>query len=615
MSGKTSLTQDDQFPLPFFLCVVAGHAAMLILNSFTLWNPVGFVSDGKLPWSAVSALSWSCFLSNVLGFFLFAFARPSWRAALTRTLPAKACALLGAGFVLLLLVRYAGLSFTPLAIVAGVLVGVGSCGLFGGYIQLLSDRGTHFAKLAILTASALVVLLHLAVYRLPGSLHFPFVVMMLAPANIILLLLAVWTAPAPTAPDSAALRHMDISDKDLTPGQHHGDQPRRDIAAHRLSSMFPQLWVPLLCVLVLATVAPAVTNLSENTRPSLGTLTALTLISFLLVVALLGTCWFGLKRHLSITGFYVVMMPVLATSLMVMPFFGHGFLYVLYFLGTVGFLAISMLIIIDSIQAAHQRDIPALMVFGVFAGTLYLSRLIGMFIAQPFLRSFDSPQMRYTATALLLLYGLTVVMIIVLRREHTKTDTDLTDSRTFSARTGSAGAADPIAHPWADAEERGESGPSPSQPGGRSGGWLTGSASESGHRTRVAEPTAVDLLALRCAAAGQFYGLTERGSEVLELLARGRSTRFIAQALHLSENTVRTHTKKLYLTMGIHSRQQLIDRLESIDTPGGASGGVDGSALGNGVGKSTGHRAVDRLDDFHGHDLSGALASPEWGDP
>lgn len=55
------------------------------------------------------------------------------------------------------------------------------------------------------------------------------------------------------------------------------------------------------------------------------------------------------------------------------------------------------------------------------------------------------------------------------------------------------------------------------------------------------------------------YGLTERESEVMALLARGYTQKRIAEELGLSINSVQTYAKTLYRKLDIHSRQELID--------------------------------------------------------
>jgi PAS domain S-box-containing protein len=52
--------------------------------------------------------------------------------------------------------------------------------------------------------------------------------------------------------------------------------------------------------------------------------------------------------------------------------------------------------------------------------------------------------------------------------------------------------------------------------------------------------------------------LTPRQSEVLELLERGRSTKQIAEELHVSTETVRNHIRHLLRAVGAHSRLEAV---------------------------------------------------------
>jgi PAS domain S-box-containing protein len=52
--------------------------------------------------------------------------------------------------------------------------------------------------------------------------------------------------------------------------------------------------------------------------------------------------------------------------------------------------------------------------------------------------------------------------------------------------------------------------------------------------------------------------LTPRQSEVLRMLEHGRSTRQIAQELHLSPETVRNHVRHVLRALGVHSRLEAV---------------------------------------------------------
>jgi len=52
--------------------------------------------------------------------------------------------------------------------------------------------------------------------------------------------------------------------------------------------------------------------------------------------------------------------------------------------------------------------------------------------------------------------------------------------------------------------------------------------------------------------------LTPRQAEVLRLLEQGRSTKQIAQELHLSNDTVKNHIRHLLHALGVHSRLEAV---------------------------------------------------------
>jgi DNA-binding CsgD family transcriptional regulator len=58
------------------------------------------------------------------------------------------------------------------------------------------------------------------------------------------------------------------------------------------------------------------------------------------------------------------------------------------------------------------------------------------------------------------------------------------------------------------------------------------------------------------------YRLSPRESEVLMLLAKGRSISAIAAKLYIAKSTAATHSRSIYRKLNIHNRQELIDFVE-----------------------------------------------------
>lgn len=73
----------------------------------------------------------------------------------------------------------------------------------------------------------------------------------------------------------------------------------------------------------------------------------------------------------------------------------------------------------------------------------------------------------------------------------------------------------------------------------------------------VEEPgsSAIDLLCTR-------FQISPREKEVMEIYSQGRSVEYIAEYLVLSKHTVKTHLRRLYVKLDIHSKEDLLDLLE-----------------------------------------------------
>lgn len=73
---------------------------------------------------------------------------------------------------------------------------------------------------------------------------------------------------------------------------------------------------------------------------------------------------------------------------------------------------------------------------------------------------------------------------------------------------------------------------------------------------------AEDEFSRRCRRVADEAGLSAREFEVFVLFAQGRSMPYIRDVLHISKNTVDSHSKSIYRKLGIHTRQELIDAVQ-----------------------------------------------------
>lgn len=67
-----------------------------------------------------------------------------------------------------------------------------------------------------------------------------------------------------------------------------------------------------------------------------------------------------------------------------------------------------------------------------------------------------------------------------------------------------------------------------------------------------------------CVHLARAYDLTRREEELTTLLLDGCAQATLPDVLCVSENTVKTHVRRIYRKLGIHSRQELFDRAEAL---------------------------------------------------
>lgn len=73
----------------------------------------------------------------------------------------------------------------------------------------------------------------------------------------------------------------------------------------------------------------------------------------------------------------------------------------------------------------------------------------------------------------------------------------------------------------------------------------------------------IDTIEVKCELLARKYNLTDRQKEVFRLLAKGRSPSFIQKQLYISRHTAKAHVYAIYKKLGVHSKQELLDLVES----------------------------------------------------
>lgn len=225
---------------------------------------------------------------------------------------------------------------------------------------------------------------------------------------------------------------------------------------------------------------------------------------------------------------YKLVVPLMAAGLLLLPFLAPGQEAVAGICIMSGYILFEMYVWASLADIAANLPAPSALVFGIGKSGMNLGLLMGTFIG---IWLGSSSSMLLVAISLLIVYLFIVVENVIGPK---------------------GGVALPLQVPSSSPADE--------------------AIPPREKKVTIAEAAQMDLaevfstmLHQRCSALSERCGLSARETEVLELLAKGRSLQSIADTLGVAYSTVKTHTDRIYAKTDVHSRQELIELLEHTD--------------------------------------------------
>jgi DNA-binding CsgD family transcriptional regulator/MFS family permease len=299
--------------------------------------------------------------------------------------------------------------------------------------------------------------------------------------------------------------------------------PRPVAETVKIDTYKKSLWEltgPLSCALVLLLVIPTINYVALGDGLGWQTKSEFVCGAQLLATAVLFILLTLLKRSVLTVTFFIGIAPFLVIALFLFPFLDTEYRYVLLLIGSFLHFAVTILIMADCIKVAAQNHVDPAVPYGLCGAITFLITFFGERIMGGVLHSSVSRDIQMVASAFLLIFLFGVVFLFVLSKRQEKRRLDTAEDA--SAATAVAATLAQSAGHW-DA-------------GGRE---------------------------LECCRYLQStYGLSDREADVLLKMLHGKNAPTIAEELFLSQNTVRSHIKRIYRTMTVHSRQELIRLFE-----------------------------------------------------
>ena len=471
-----------------------------------------------------------------------------------------------------------------LVIAGGSLLGLGSAGFYMLWQRLFASFDADHGNHDLILGTAYGALLYFALYAIPQAVTaflIPLVFMPLFALAIVL-----------------KSRHIDLKQPMFE------DVPREHPNVYR--RVLRDYWRSALCVGAIAFCTGVMRSLTIG-EPRVGSLVNLLSMTGCLVAGIgVLVLWQFKNVRMNVANAYRIAFPLLITSFLVLPFCSGGYarwqaaiLYAVYSVAIA-------LMMIQCAQASRDRGINPVFIYGFFAGIVYALHDVG-FLAGTFAEQIRVIGMQPDAVvALVAVYLLGLMFFIgqggfkralaasqaedielvagmplqIADINERQTDLDEAEPESEASPAANAGCAGPCPfnmhdtgmfemRPIVIARAENEGALTVEEPAMApdNAPFPTDAAKleKRDHARSSDVPNYQDRLSKQAALVRQHYRLSARETEVMELIARGNTVARIAEQLVVSENTIRTHSKRIYAKLDIHKKQELVDLLETFN--------------------------------------------------
>ena len=555
---------------------IAGFSLFLALASTSAWGLITLVSMTQLTSTEVvgyETLRSVSFLACLfaLGFGCLRLA-PLFRV--DTSVPSTVLWACGyaAAFALVAIAPQNSGARSLLLVVSSLCLGAAHALSFVVWQRVFFSRGDAAARRAILIGSALGALEYLLVSLVGDVRAYAAVMAALIAANALFL---------------------NRCARGLFPGRIPGERVVLEVGGDAMRSLMGTSWRYAVCIASVGYVNGVSHMLVRGGSGDALTLNVILAVGMFVACAIMLFLWEGLRLSFTFTTAYTVIFFAMITAFLAVPFFDDAYRLAFAGLANLAFTVVSMFMMITCLRIARLRSFDPVGVFGVFAGIVYGGVLAGRLVGVVFGGTSDVSQL--FALALLSVYVLSFSGALVnLARGRVGAAAQTEGFDPIRGAEGPKFESDAPAGSLKD--ERAQGGTAAATPAAQSGKRTAAMRSVMTHatathaetpatQTKPADPPHMvhrvvvlqDAVPACCRALRREYGLSNREADVLELIARGRDVARMAEALFVSENTVRSHCKSLYRKLGVHSRQEVFDLLESYRDEGSKEdGGAEG---------------------------------------
>lgn len=524
-----------------------GFALFLAVNAVQVWGGVFPFLPLEFQTVTVTLSFYASQAAASVATYVACLAEAYRSPALTaRIMPKLAAPPMIAGCLALIAAMYVHSQLAIyLVVCSGVLQGLGSTSMALLWQRAFSSCADERGDLLLVLGTGLSALIYLALY--------------ICPVAVTAYLVPLVFLPLCAAALTVSTRTIDLDQPMFTdvPREHPGVYRRfaHDYWRSALSAGAVGFVAGIMRAVALADVtAGYVVNLAS-------------MLGALLSAGIVVGLWRGLSFHLSMRKAYRWAFPLLTLAIVGLPFVG-GMAYLDVFAGVMyAFYAfVQMVLLIQCAQASRDRGVCPIVTYAFCSGIMHVMHFAGFLCGWATGLADGLSMLRLCQAALLAVWVLAMVLFCIwVRPSHAAQDRvrspDAVEFMSLAPSDAAKGLGQ--ARLKSSARRPGKSTEIVDRP--------TSDPGQAPPREDTPNPLEIpvrpvlDRVTKQCEAIRLAFRLSDRETEVMEHIARGDTVARIAEKLGVSENTVRTHAKRVYFKLGIHSKQELGDLVQSFE--------------------------------------------------
>ncbi|MCD8316999.1 MAG: LuxR C-terminal-related transcriptional regulator [Eggerthellaceae bacterium] len=504
-----------------------GYSLILAINAISIWGGIYPFLPQSYSVPQTTVIFYMVQMAACLLTFLAAFFS-SWKLSRLFKKPmvlfASFCLCAGP-LILITSMYFEGLT-SAFIIVSGVLIGMGSACFFIEWQKVFAAIEASFANLEIIKGTAYCTIIYFLICLIPAALAAYVIPLVMVP----LAGLCLWLASEKTD---------------------HG-QPMFDDEPYQHKAIYKKAVkenaILAIGVGALGFCSGSIRLMAVTHESLLSTINISSMSALLVIVTVFYFVWRAHSIQFGLNQASIILTIITATCLVVLPFAGSGATSICSAIAYASFMLAYLLVMMHCCQISRDGGINPIFIYGFYGSVIYMMQMIG------YLTGYGSGSAQMLGLKELSFVGLIALYILFLvtmiGKSRTSTSMHRLEFLMLSPRQSAKETTEEVLAAYnvrkheALAERFGDSSAHDS------------AEADSGHFT--------DKLSKKCLVISELYGLTAREAEVMELIARGNSGPQISKMLFISENTMRTHNKRIYMKLGIHKKQELLELLDKI---------------------------------------------------